>query len=243
MSSKTFVLVHGVWHGGWCWSRVVDILRARGHRVTAPTLTGLGERSHLLSADITLETFVADIVRHIECEDLHDIVLVGHSFGGAPVTGVADRIADRLASLIYFDGIMLKSGETWFSLLPPELAADRAALAEKTSGGVSLPPAPAESFGVTRPEDRIFLESRLTPHPFATFTTSLDLKGPRVGNGLPAAYIHCTNPIYGPANVALQRAQDFGWPVREIATGHDAMVTEPQATADLLENIASTLCQ
>ncbi len=239
MSSKTFVLVHGVWHGGWCWSRVVDILRARGHRVTAPTQTGLGERSHLLSADITLETFVTDIVRHIECEDLKDVVLVGHSFGGAPVTGVADRLADRLASLIYLDGIMLKSGETWFSLLPPDLAADRAALAEKTSGGVSLPPAPAEAFGVTRPEDRTFLESRLTPHPFATFTTSLDLKGSKVGNGLPASYVCCTAPSYGPANVSLEKAHDFGWPVTEIATGHDAMVTEPQATAELLEKLAS----
>ena len=239
MSSNTFVLVHGVWHGGWCWSRVVDILRARGHRVTAPTQTGLGERSHLLSADITLETFVTDIVRHIECEDLKDVVLVGHSFGGAPVTGVAHRLADRLTSLIYLDGIRLKSGETWFSLLPPDLAADRAALAEKTSGGVSLPPAPAEAFGVTRPEDRTFLESRLTPHPFATFTTSLDLKGPKVGNGLPASYVRCTAPSYGPANVSLQRAQDFGWPVTEIATGHDAMVTEPQATADVLDKLAS----
>lgn len=236
MTSRTFVLVHGVWHGGWCWSRVADILRARGHRVTAPTQTGLGERSHLVSPDITIGTFVEDIVQHLQFEDLRDVVLVGHSFGGIPITGAADAAPDRIAKLIYLDAIMLASGETWLSLLPEDMARDRTELAQRTSGGLSLPPAPAESFGVTRPADIAFVEARLTPHPFKTFTTALDLKNP-VGNALPAAYIQCTDPPYRPAGVALERARTFGWPVDAIATGHDAMVTEPVALADVLERM------
>ena len=236
METKTFVLVHGVWHGGWCWSRVANILRARGHRVTAPTQTGLGERSHLLSPQITIQTFVDDIVRHLHFEDLFKVVLVGHSFGGIPITGVADLVPDRIAKLIYLDAIMLESGETWLSLLPDDMARDRTELAQKTSGGLTLPPAPADSFGVSRPEDIAFVEPRLTPHPFRTFTTALDLKNP-VGNSLPADYIRCTDPAYRPAIVALDRAQILGWPVEEIATGHDAMVTEPQALADLFEGL------
>lgn len=235
--SKTFVFVHGVWHGGWCWSRVAGILRARGHRVTAPTQTGLGERAHLLSPDITIDTFVEDLVRHLDFETLTDVILVGHSFGGIPVTGAADRVPERIGKLVYLDAIMLESGETWFDLLPPELAADRKALADTTSGGLSLPPASPESFGVTRPEDVAFLEPRLTPHPFRTFTTALELKNP-VGNGLPAHYIQCTDPPYPPAKIALERALAHGWPVSQIATGHDAMVTEPEALADLLEEVS-----
>ncbi|MBG6162270.1 MAG: alpha/beta fold hydrolase [Roseibium album] len=236
METKTFVLVHGVWHGGWCWSRVANLLRARGHRVTAPTQTGLGERSHLLSPDITIQTFVDDIVQHLRFENLKNVVLVGHSFGGIPITGVADVVPDRIAKLIYLDAIMLDAGETWLGLLPEDMARDRTELAGKTSGGLTLPPAPAESFGVSRPEDVSFVEPRLTPHPFRTFTTALDLKSP-VGNSLPADYIHCTDLPYRPAIVALDRARKLGWPIEEIASGHDAMVTEPLALADLLEGL------
>lgn len=233
----TFVLVHGVWHGGWCWSRVADLLRARGHRVTTPTQTGLGERSHLLSPAITMDTFVEDIVRHLEWEDLQDIVLVGHSFGGAPITGAADKIPERIGRLIYLDGAIMEDGETWFGLLPPDIAASRKKAAEETTGGLSLPIAPVESFGVKEPDDVAFLERRLTPHPLATFSTPLRLAKP-AGNDLPAHYITCTDPAYLPAKVALERARAKGWPVSEIETGHDAMVTAPQATADLLERLA-----
>lgn len=242
MSGQTFVLVHGLWHGGWCWSAVAERLHAMGHRVTAPTHTGLGERSHLMSADITLDTFVEDVVRHITFEDLSDVVLVGHSFGGIPITGVADRIPERLAHLVYLDAIALNSGETWMSLLPPDIAADRSALAQSSSGGVSLPPAPPESFGVTAPEDVAFIGDRLTPHPFATFTTSLMLNGP-VGNGVPATYIECTSPAYRPARVALERARGFGWPIETIACGHDAMVVAPQEVAELLNRIAGKIAR
>lgn len=235
--SQTFVLVHGVWHGGWCWSRVADILTARGHKVTTPTHTGLGERSHLLSDKITMATFVDDIVNHLTWEDLGEIVLVGHSLGGAPISGAADRVPERIAKLAYLDGAVMESGETWFGLLPAEIAVARRRAAEAANGGLSLPVAPAESFGVTTPDDVAFLESRLTPHPLATFSTPLALKNP-AGNGLEAHYITCTNPAYVPAKRSLERARQKGWPIAELRTGHDAMVTAPLATADLLERLA-----
>ena len=207
--SHNFVLVHGAWHGGWCWSRVADILRQRGHQVTTPTQTGLGERSHLLAPDITMSVFVDDIVNHLLYEDLHEVVLVGHSFGGAPITGAADRVAERIAMLIYLDAAIMEDGETWFSLLPPEIAEDRRNLAETSSGGLSLPVGPMENLGVTKSEDVVFLESRLTPQPFATFTTPVNLDHP-AGNRLPAHYITCTDPVYVPAQGALKRAQERG---------------------------------
>lgn len=234
---KTFVLVHGAWHGGWCWSRVAAVLRARGHIVTTPTQTGLGERSHLLSGDVTMDVFVDDVVNHLVWNDLRDVVLVPHSFAGCSVTGAADRVPERIGLLIYLDAAIMEDGETWFSLLPPDMAEDRRKLAEVSSGGVSLPVGSMESLGVTKPEDLAFVEARLTPHPFATFTTPVTLDHP-AGNGLPAHYITCTDPVYRPAQGALARAQERGWPVHELRSGHDAMVIAPEATADLLEAVA-----
>ena len=238
--SRTFVLVHGIWHGGWCWSRVAEVLRRHGHTVTTPTHTGLGERTHLLSASITLDTFVADIVNHLKWEDLSDVVLVGHSFGGAPISGAADRVPERIAKLIYLDAVIMEDGESWFGLLPPDLVADRTKAAEESSEGVSLPIAPPESFGVTDPDDAAWLAARLTPHPFATLTTPLRLEQ-RCGNGLPAHYITCTAPAYRPAALCRTRAEDRGWPISPLASGHDAMVSHPQETAALLESLSQDL--
>ncbi len=235
---RTFVLVHGMWHGGWCWSRVAEVLRGRGHTVTTPTQTGLGERKHLLSPSITLDTFVADIVNHLKWEDLSEVVLVGHSFGGAPMSGAADQVPERIAGLIYLDAAIMEDGETWFGLLPADMVAARKRLAQEFSGGISLPPAPPESFGVTDPNDAAWLAPRLTPHPFATLVTPLTLAN-RCGNGLPAHYITCTSPAYPPAVLCLQRAQERGWPISSLASGHDAMVSHAQDTADMLEILSS----
>jgi pimeloyl-ACP methyl ester carboxylesterase len=233
----TFVLVHGAWHGGWCWKRVADILRQRGHVVTKPTQTGLGERSHLLSESITLPVFVDDIVNHLKWEDLRDVVLVGHSFGGAAITGAADGVPERIAGLIYLDAAIMEDGETWFSLLPKELVKERIQAAKESSSGLSLPVAPVETFGIFDPADAEYLVSKLTPHPLATFTSELKLDGP-VGNGLPASYVACTDPVYEPTLVCRQRVKEAGWPIVELATGHDAMITAPLATADLLERLS-----
>jgi len=232
---KTFVLLHGAWHGGWCWERVAGQLRARGHRVTTPTQTGLGERAHLMSPDIDLGVFTADLVNHLLWEGLTNVVLVGHSFGGNAISGAAEEVPGRIARLIYLDALVPVSGRTPFDAYPARVATQRIRLAEQTSGGLSIPPPPATAFGVTDAADAAWLEARLTPHPLNTFTTSQTFRG-EPGNGLPVQYIMCNDPIYLDPLVDIRaRLKSLGWPVTEIATGHDAMVTAPGALVDLLE--------
>ncbi|MEM8754562.1 MAG: alpha/beta fold hydrolase [Pseudomonadota bacterium] len=230
----SFVLLHGAWHGGWCWRRTADVLRARGHVVTTPTQTGLGERSHLMSAEITLATFCEDLRLHLEFEDLRDVVLVGHSFGGSPISYVAERAPDRVARLVYLDAVVIFGGETVFSTLPEDVVAARRRQAEETSGGLSLPPPEAEAMGVSAPEDAAWLERMMTPHPIRTYETPLGLDAPPAA-GKPASYVVCAEPFYAPLAEARARARSLGWDMPEIAAGHDAMVTAPEALADLLE--------
>ena len=147
--SKTYVLVHGAWHGGWCWRDVKEALRGMGHRVSTPTQTGLGERKHLLSKAITLDTFTADIINHVEAEELDDVILVGHSFAGTSITGVADKIPSRIRHLVYLDSIVLENGRSPFSVLPAEIVAARHKLAAEEGQGVFIPPPPPASFGTT----------------------------------------------------------------------------------------------
>jgi pimeloyl-ACP methyl ester carboxylesterase len=147
-SSKTYVLVHGAWHGGWCWKEVVEGLRGMGPRVSTPTQTGLGERKHLLSKDITLDTFAADIVHHIEAEGLNDIILVGHSFRGTSITGTADTIPNRIRHLVYLDSLILENGQSPFSILPPNVVAARRKLVAEQGQGIFLPPPPPTAFGI-----------------------------------------------------------------------------------------------
>jgi len=237
-AAKTYVLVHGAWHGGWCWRVVADALRSIGHRVTTPTQTGLGERKHQLTKDITLDTFVADIVNHIEAEELDDVILVGHSLGGAGITGAADKIPDRIRHLVYLDGVILENGRSVFSAMPADVAAARRRLAAEVGQGLFLPPPAPTAFGI--PEDHPatdWVTRRLTPHPVGTYESPLRLDNP-VGNGRRRTYVVCTNPIYGPAEGARRwvKEQD-GWEWQELATGHDAMVTAPADLADMLAAI------
>ncbi len=234
---STFVLLHGAFHGGWCWARVSPLLRARGHAVFTPTQTGLGDRAHLLRAGITLEDFVEDLVAVLETEELEEAVLVGHSFGGNAITGAAERVPERIRSLIYLDGVVPRSGVSLLDLAPPDLAAARRRLAAD-SGGVSIPPPDPGIFGVPPGPDADWVRRRLTPHPAGTMESSLTLSKPP-GNGVPATYIVCTSPIYAP----LAQHHDYarsrpGWGWRELATGHDAMVTAPAAVAELLMELA-----
>ena len=239
-AASTYVLVHGAWHGGWCWRRVADRLRAAGHVVLTPTCTGLGERSHLLSRAITLETFTQDVVNAIEFEELTDVILVGHSFGGSAITGAADRIPERIRHLVYLDAAILRDGESPFSILPPELVAARTREAEESSGGLSLPAPPPAAFGVTDPGQAAWLRRRLTPHPFTTYTSRLRLEGPP-GNNLPRTYVARTDPSYAPLQATrdwVRRQPDWQW--AELATGHDAMVTAPAELARMLIHIGQT---
>jgi pimeloyl-ACP methyl ester carboxylesterase len=238
MPEKNFVLLHGAYHGGWCWARVADALRAAGNRVVTPTQTGLGERRHLLSPSVTLETFIADLVNVLESEELADVILVGHSFAGPVITGAADRVPERIRHLVYLDASILENGEAPFDLLPQAVVAERLRLARESSGGLTIPAPPPQVFGVPDGPDAAWVARRLTPHPLATFTDRLRLANPP-GNGLPRSYICCTDPVYAPLELARRRVKGkSGWIWREIATGHDAMVTEPGALARMLSEIA-----
>jgi len=248
--SKTYVLVHGAWHGGWCWRDVADRLRGQGYHVTTPTQTGLGERRHLLGPGIVLDTFVNDIVNHFDAEELDDVILVGHSLGGATITGVADRIGDRIRHLVYLDGVIVESGRSAYSMVPPETVAARRKLVEAEGQGYFLPvPSPA-MFGI--PDDHPladWVRRRLTPHPAGTFETALTLAHP-VGNGRPITYIACSHPFYANTESSRQWVKDRGanklgtenqavegrdgWTWIELATAHDAMILAPDEVASLL---------
>lgn len=237
MTSSNFVLVHGAFHGGWCWRPIVRELRAGGHEVFAPSHTGLGDRAHLLSGLITIETFVKDIESLIEVEELEDVILVGHSFGARTITGVADRIPHRIRRLVYIDGGFPFDGQSRLESMPVEQRSARIARAE-ASGGVSIPPPPASSFGVEDEKLQAWVDRRMTPQPFGAETSRLVLKNP-LGNGLPVTYVRCTEPAF-PAvesSAAYARSQSQ-WSYVEWAAGHDAIVTHPQLAIDMLLQIA-----
>lgn len=233
----TFVLVHGAFHGGWCWSRVTRALRAGGHTVFAPTQTGLGDRRHLLAPGITLDTFIDDICAVLETEELHDAVLVGHSFGGISITGVADRMPDRVRHLVYLDSRILQSGQSMLDVDPARSGA-WTRLAQQ-GAGLSIPPPPATYFNCPDPGDTAWIERRLTPHPLGTFISPLRLAHSRIGNGRPCTYMACTNPAYPWLEDcrAWARGRE-GWGWAEIAAGHDAMVSAPALLASRLVGLA-----
>jgi pimeloyl-ACP methyl ester carboxylesterase len=190
-----------------------------------------------MSREITLGTFIDDLVNHLHFENLSQVVLVGHSFGGNAISGAAERVPWRIAELVYLDSMIIEGGMAPFDGLAPETVAERTRLAEKTSGGVSIPAPPAAAIGVPDGEDAAWLEARLTPHPLSTYRSALPIQGPP-GNGLPARYIVCTDPLYHPLQSVRRWVGRAGWPVEEIATGHDAMVTAPDALTEILDRPA-----
>jgi pimeloyl-ACP methyl ester carboxylesterase len=233
-----YVLVHGAWHGGWCWGKVAERLRAAGHRVFTPTLTGLGDRAHLIAPHVGLATYAEDVISTLEMEDLSDVVLVGHSFGGAVISGVADARADRVRRLVFLDSFLLQSGQSPFSQLPPEMIEARKAGAIKTSGPfgetLAMPPPPPSVFGITDAEDAAWVASRLKPHPIKSYEDTLELKRP-LGAGRPTTYIACTNPTYqviAPTRQWVKAQPD--WIYWELETGHDAMILAPDALTEML---------
>lgn len=224
----TFVLVHGATAGGWIWQSVPSRLRAAGDEVYTPTLTGLGERRHLFHPDITLETHLLDILNVLEFEDLREVVLVGHSYGGAVITGVAERGAERIAHLVYLDAFVLEDGEAVKDLYDPPVAG---ALAEYyLNGGRGGTENPA---GVEDP--------RFTAHPLKTFVDPLRLKNKKA-KALPRTYLFCTEKaemgLRGQGIVrSAQRARAAGWSYHEWQTGHHPMWTMPGELTDFLHGI------
>ncbi|MEJ0025004.1 MAG: alpha/beta hydrolase [Rhizomicrobium sp.] len=234
--SPPYVLVHGAYMGAWCWGPVASILRSRGCQVFTPTLTGLGERRHLMSPTIDIETFVADVMNVILFEDLSDIVLVGYSYGARSASGVADRVPNRIRKLVFIDGGLPIEATSRLDAMPPEERARRIASAVNFDGGISVPPPPAEQFGVPDPAIRDWMNRLMTPQPLSVDKTALKLSRP-IGNGLPVTYVRCTDPPFPQVehHAAYARARS-DWRYTELAAGHAAIVTHPKQVADLLLN-------
>ena len=174
--SKTFVLVHGAWHGGWCWRRVADLLEAKGHKVFAPTLTGLGERSHLMRAGINVSTHVTDIVNVLKWERLTDVVLCGHSYGGFVISGVAEQAADRIGSIVFLDAFVPLNGESMASITSQAVRDSLKAASER--GEISVPPRPAKAF-LVNDADQDWVDSLTGPQPIETMTEQVRIAGAR----------------------------------------------------------------
>lgn len=231
-----FILVHGAWHGGWCWSRVLPLLQQAGHRAHAPTLTGVGDRRHLLSPAVDLHTHVTDTVEAIANEEFDRVILVGHSYAGMVITGVADRMPTRVARLVYLDAIVPLPGESWSSGHPPDVVAGRVAAAAP-SQGLSLPPPDPIVYGLSG-ADRDWVARRQSPHPFAPYRQPLDFDGTR-WRAMPRTFIDCVEPPLATVEPSRRRVREQpGWDLRVMQVGHDPMVQAPRALADLLIAIA-----
>lgn len=232
-SPKTFVLVHGAWHGGWCWRLVADRLRADGHQVITPTLTGMGERHHLGRAETDFGTHVTDILQVLKYEEAQDVVLVGHSYGGPVCEGVYDRAGAAISKLIMLDATVLNDGESMlFAASAEDIAGAKAVLID----GFMLPSWPQEAFGVLKEDGWVYdwVKRRLTPMPFGALTAPLTLTNPPV-QGADVLYISCDGrPLMDGAKAGLERAKARGWTLQSLNTGHDAMVTAPEELAKML---------
>ena len=220
----TFVLVHGAWHGAWCWSRVRRALRAEGHEVFAPTLTGLADRSHLLSRDVDLSTHIDDVANLLRWEGLSDVVLCGHSYGGCVISGAADRAPQRIASLVYLDAFVLKDGESVHDALPPEARAGQLEGARAAGDGWKVPPISAEFFNVNA-ADRAWVDAQCTPQPLATFQQPLRLTG-ALDAIADRSFIFASG--WGPSPFHYyDDAKAAGWRTCDVPCGHDVMLDDP----------------
>ncbi len=236
---RDFVLVHGAWHGGWCWSRVARLLTDAGHRVFAPSLSGLADRAHQFSPGTDLATHVEDIVRLVEFEGLEDFVLVGHSYAGSLLSGIGDRLRERVFHYVYLDAVVPPDDATrwrWADVMSEEGRQARLAAIAGEGHGLMLPPPPASVFGIRHEADLAYVAERLTPMPASTFTVPIEL---RAGGtvGLRRTYVAAVAPVYeGLRHVAERIRADTGWRYEEIDAGHDMMLDEPRAlVARLLE--------
>lgn len=234
---KTFVLVHGAWYGGWCWTQVASALRARGHLVSTPTCPGLGELRSMLSREITLTTFIDAIVDHIYFENLQDVILVGSGFSGVVISGVADRMPAALSKLVYLDAMVLPSGSSVFEAQPAAITKKRLEQAQKEGGGIAIPAPPADSYHIEDPAMLKRVAQRLTPHPLGTYTEKLVLRHP-LGNGVPKVYVDCNAAVYAPlADIKRLVKTQPDWQWKELNAHHDPMITEPDLLADYLNAI------
>jgi len=235
----TYVLVHGGGHGGWCYQPVARLLQAEGHTVYAPSLTGLGDRAHLVSPAVDLDLHIRDVVALLQSEDLRDVILVGHSYGGMVITGIADRASDRVGKLVYLDAANPVNGQSLVDVAGPVINAVRPM--GETVNGVELVllPAPGAGafYGVTDPDVVAWMDERLTGHPWACFEQKLELTNEDALWAIPRYHIVCTSTLATRDLTMIDKARAEGrlW---DIDTGHDLMLTEPKWVADTLMEVA-----
>jgi pimeloyl-ACP methyl ester carboxylesterase len=246
MHTKTFVLVHPAWHGAWCWNKVVPLLRARRHAVFTPTLTGLGERSHLAHPDIGLDVHITDVVNVLKYEDLRDVILVGHSSSGAVITGVADRAPERLGHVVYLDAFVPEDGQAVLDLITPDRRRGFEEVVKTEGEGWLVPrfsPLPWEtivrdSWGITDDNDVRWMLDRLGPTPFRHFKDPVRRTNP-AADKLPRTYVRCRqypNPRFD--RHAAMAKETPGWRYRELAASHHPMVTMPGELTNVLIELA-----
>ena len=235
----TFVLVHGAWFGGWCWQKVIPFLEAAGHEVYAPTLTGLAERAAELSPEVGLDTHIQDIVGLLVDEDLHGVILVGHSYGAMVITGAVDAVPERIAHLVYLDTFVPRDGDSMAGISPIVIY-----LLRKQTHCDGWRIASHGDYGVTTEPDRSWVLSKVTPQPLKTLEQPLHLMNPAIVSTKPRTHIECTGKSV--VSLLLQRLAQLllapralppteaGWRLRKLPTGHDAMITMPKELADVL---------
>jgi pimeloyl-ACP methyl ester carboxylesterase len=227
----TFVLVHCGFAGGWTWREVATQLRQSGHEVFAPTLTGLGERAHLAHPNVDLDTHIQDVIGVLECEELHEVILVGSSSGSLPVTGAAERVPERIRQLIYLDTLVPQDGESWMDLLTPAVSTPLFEAAQRYGDGWRIPPIDREP-------------PRWVPHPLKSVTQPVTVGNP-VAAALPRTFIHCTDTpadwFFGLASIIAAQAawaKAQGWTYREIQTDHLPMLSATRELSAVLHELA-----
>ncbi|MGC1929823.1 MAG: alpha/beta hydrolase, partial [Candidatus Nitrosopolaris sp.] len=226
----TFVLVHGSCHGGWCWKKVTPFLCKVSHEVYTPTLTGLGERSHLVSRDIRLDTHILDIIQVLEYENLNEVILVGHSYGGLVIGGVAEKLPERIRRLVYLDAYIPQDNKSAFDIIPGlENVYKERALKEEAREWLVASYKP-EEFGVTNPDDISWMNPRLSPMPWHTHDQPLRITNPKA-KILPKSYVCCTE--FGNAQFKAQKSP-ADWDYHELMKGHDVMIIAPKELVQLL---------
>jgi pimeloyl-ACP methyl ester carboxylesterase len=230
----TFLVAHGAWSAGWAWKKMRPLMRAAGHEFWTPTYTGLGERAHLANPEVSLDTHIQDILAVLEAEDLRDVYLIGHSYGGMVATGVADRARDRIAHLIYLDAFAPMNGQAVFDLVPPDIALKMEAGAKASASGYGIPSNPMPSD--TSPEDQAWAGPRRLPQPVKAFSTKLTLSAEP---SAPRTYIYARKAGIGDNfRKFYDRAKREGWSTYEIESSHNPHITNPQALLAILNEIA-----
>jgi pimeloyl-ACP methyl ester carboxylesterase len=232
--SLVFVLVHGAWHGGWCWKKVKILLEKQGHTVYTPTLTGLGERSHLLNSEIGLDTHIRDIVAVLEYEDLHNVILVGHSYAGMVITGVAGKVAERISHLVYLDAFLPENGKALKDYLPRNNSENDQ---PQENRDWKVPPrSTAAEFGVREKQDIDWAEKRLGPQSAKTFVQPVVIENP-IPDAIKKVYVQLTDDSPWFVEAAEKALANGFKSVKYLGGGHDAMISQPAEIAKIFTSL------